>query len=321
MTTTCNKCGKKFTDIYGLKRHYDRKTPSVKEIIVLKCDTCRKHFKTPYTFKKHLNRRYPCKRPEHLVCDRCDIVFSCKYNLKRHRDLNCSGVSVAIIHDMQEKIKALESQVSTNTTNNNTHNGDSNVHNGNNITVNINNYGAPMDISHLNNLDIQRILDRKNGSLLMLGEKINFDPNKPENHNIRMLQKDDKQPQVFNDGEWGILTMKDGTPVDVIGDYTKKLYAKLVQFYEEEEGKLRDLDYTNGLDESYHDMFDHIRRKYEPLTEDPPGTNPTIVWMSNKLRELIYYKAAYQGSKFRKTFSEPVDLSVNSTDRDRKSVV
>ena len=170
-----------------------------------------------------------------------------------------------------------------------------------------------MDISHLNNMDLRSILERKNGSLLMFGEKVHFDPNKPENHNIRMLHKDDKNPQVFNDGEWGVLTANDGTPVDAIHDYSTKLYKKFVEFYKKEEDKLQDLEYTNGLGENYQDMYEHIRRKYEPMTEDPPGENPTVKWVSDRLRELIYYKAAYQGSKFRKTFNEPVDMSANST--------
>jgi hypothetical protein len=132
--------------------------------------------------QKH-TRNNRCKRVlSPLECDKCHKMFSCQPSKSKHRKI-CKGLTE----------NTLTVSAPTNTTINN-------IHNGNNNYVVINNFGSE-NLSHLSQEFIYSCLNGMKRGVCDYIEKVNFNPNVPENHNIRY--EDDKIVRVKSaDNTW-----------------------------------------------------------------------------------------------------------------------
>jgi hypothetical protein len=198
------------------------------------CTTCYKTFTTSYAMQRHT-----CKQLSHPhECPQCHIVLSSSGAKCRHMK-SCKGLqlmkqkaspaSIATTNNINSQINNIQTQ-------NNNNIGTQNV------IININNFGQE-DMSHITddykNMCIQAI----NGlGVKMLVQKTHFDPNVPENHNVRIKSTKLQQVQVREDDRWAI---KDSD--DAVDSMMMKSCKRLMDHYYDSSIKEEDASEHNSL--------------------------------------------------------------------------
>ena len=108
---------------------------------------------------------------------------------------------------MKLEIEELKTKsVITNNSNNNSNNNTTNNTINNNI--NINNLGYE-NIKHLKNIDFAEILQSMYNAVPKLIEKIHFDPNHPENQNIKYTNQKSPYLKIVKDKKWQFVNKKE----------------------------------------------------------------------------------------------------------------
>jgi hypothetical protein len=180
----------------------------------LYCDVCNCSFTRKYFLTQHLKSQKHQKRSSSTTsifhCD-CGNTYLSKKSLELHKK-KCKNVSTpnitkdhvnvnVKINEMEQKLKDYErekeemkAQISmlldnqaSNTTNNTTNNTNIETQN-NNITININAFGNE-NTDYIDDKVILQCIDRVYKSIPDLIQKIHFDPQHPENHNIKITNK------------------------------------------------------------------------------------------------------------------------------------
>ena len=100
---------------------------------------------------------------------------------------------------MEKKIKMLEENIQTKIINN--------TNNTINNTININNYGDE-NIKHLRTKDFTQLLSSIYNAVPKLIEKIHFDPDHPENQNIKYTNRKQPYLKVMKDDKWQLVNKK-----------------------------------------------------------------------------------------------------------------
>lgn len=160
----------------------------------------------------HFRRKKSCGRGKKyiienkidIICDYCLKKFSNTSNLNRHMFNSCKLKFIA----MNNEIQHLKSQVKNITNNYNNNNNSINNNSNNNIVIVVNNY---------ENTSLDKITDDIYNKILskdvepyqiipMLIEKIHFNKDIPENHNIYNSNKsrNNKHLHVYRNGHWEI---------------------------------------------------------------------------------------------------------------------
>ena len=191
------------------------------------CKECCKNFSDERAYYRHLNSKSHNKRinsvSELFKCE-CGKSFKYKSGLYRHNK-NCSLTGDIIKNLLEEKEEAkkekdetkkemdeMRSQIallmekssaitnSNNTNNNNTNN----ITNNNYITayITVNNFGNE-NIEYLTDKTVCRLISSApHRCIPSIIEKIHFDPEHPENHNVKMTNKKLKYAEVLKNNEW-----------------------------------------------------------------------------------------------------------------------
>jgi hypothetical protein len=201
MKHECPRCGYETNDLHNLRRHLDNKTiclPSKSDISI---DEIKANLKT-------FNKVHQCSH--------CDKSFSHTSSLCRHvKDTHPSIEANTSIHN--ETNAHSHNTTNTNTTNTNTNNtnnhsfnttNNTNSHNNttiNNPIININVFGKE-DLEHILNDPefIVRCLEKRlTSGIPDLIEKMSFNPEVPENHNVKH-EKKHYQPKVkvYTENGW-----------------------------------------------------------------------------------------------------------------------
>ena len=216
------------------------------------CNTCNVTFKRKSNYNRHLlssfhveNEKNGITHAKSYLCP-CGRTYSTNQSLCRHKKTCTYRPQSAI-----EKIELLENTVleqqqnyqqereqhqkerdelraqiailmdkhaCTNTTNNN--NIETNIETQNNtINIHINAFGQE-NIDHIDDKTIKACIERVYKSVPAILEKIHFDPNHPENHNIKITNKKLPYASVMGDNrKWKTVDRKDAIETMVFNGY------------------------------------------------------------------------------------------------------
>ena len=157
-----------------------------------------------------------------LICKFCTKNCSRSDNLKRHLK-TCKKKKIhdlALLEEKNKEIELLKNQLietnktsvlttnNTNNTNNNTNNHiNNNSHNTTNNTIIINNYGEE-NIDHLGKKYLLNLFGRTHRAIPLLVEKIHFDPEHPENQNIKLPNKKLPYIKIRKNDKWQFVDRK-----------------------------------------------------------------------------------------------------------------
>ena len=134
------------------------------------------------------------------------------------------------LRNKMEKIIQKQSTTNINITNN-TNNTNNNKVINNNLILNINSFGKE-NLSHITLADYKKYLSGFFPGFIKFIEKVHFDENMPENHNINITNIKSKYLHIYENNQW---TIKE--KVDVLDKFINKKYNVLVDKCEELEEK------------------------------------------------------------------------------------
>ena len=249
-----------------------------------KCERCEKEFPQKSNLTYHLNRKIKCKELPHkstnppqnstiiikseLICNYCGKDFSRSDSLSRHIDGYCKVKKandkkmeemMTMLIEMKERLGKNDMEIEKlkeenskykQIINNNTQNIKIET-----MNVNITPYGKE-DIQYLTDTDYSRIFSRANMSVPAFVEKIHFDKNKPENHNVYISNMRADYGLLYDGSQWTIHNKEDllenmyedktvilldqfEQRYDTLDEQTKKMFERFVKRYESDDDKLK----------------------------------------------------------------------------------
>jgi len=272
-------------------------------MVIYKCHKCNKTFNHFGNFNTHLLRLFPCSpkniettpistqpypTPDELSCQFCKKTFSRKDICKRHEKYNCKDKKNIEIEQKKKEIldelkKTKQTIINFQTVNNFQQNIQNNIQQ--NFNYPIHPFGKE-DISFLSNSLMKTIFSNPDQGIPKLIRLIHFNPEIPQNHNVRLKNKKEPYLDVFNGHKWE-LRDKDDTIQDLIT--SKKELAD---------------DYFENLltqqDESIIQKQDNIinaltQKKYQTYTEAIDDYLNTIILDNDQSKKVIMnkYKRLY----------------------------
>jgi hypothetical protein len=213
-----------------------------------KCKYCNKNYKYSQSLSKHKNK---CKLKLEQQFEE-DMINKLQIQLaKQDKQLKTKD------NYLEKKDKELTKIIKQ--SNKTINNG---IINNNNNNIVINSYTSP-DLSHLTSKDIYSCLSKNVFCAAELIEKIYFNENKPENHNICLTNLKTPYISVFDGTNWNVQKK-----VIAFDDLLDQCENTFTDFIEEWNGKYPDtvLKFNKFLDRIYDDT-DLLRKNiYEDLT-------------------------------------------------------
>ena len=184
-----------------------------------RCAGCKKKFTTNSNMRKH-EKKCPKK---HQLDELEDLDHQVALKERERRLVKTQNKSQAIVGNNNTQI------------NNNTQNNNNNTQINNNVTVNILQY-ENTDVSHLTDRDYQRAFNRAAMCVPQILEKVHFDPEQPQNHNVYISSMNNKYIKLHNGKRWN-LRDREETLEDLFADAEYMLENKLETWQEEEDPK------------------------------------------------------------------------------------
>lgn len=244
------------------------------------CEDCSKSFTKKANYERHLNSNSHINKglnsqKKKYVCN-CGKSYSHNQSLYRHK-LKCEFKKKEEEIQNQKKLNEeqrtayekerdeLRSQIAMlldkyagpGTTNNTTNT--QNIENqNNNITIHINAFGKE-NLDYITDKMIIRCIDKVYNSIPCLIEKIHFDPNHPENHNIKITNKKLPYASVMGDNrKWKTVDRKDAIETMVDNGYNI-----LDDKYQENKDEFdrRKQQHFEGFQDKYTDQDKELMKK------------------------------------------------------------
>jgi len=205
------------------------------------CNSCSKEYKHRQSLSKHKNK--------------------CKLKLEKQIDEDMINKLQIQVNNQNKEIKKKDKELTKiiKQSNKTINNG---IINNNNNNIVINSYKTP-DLSHLTSKDIYSCLSKNVFCVAELIEKIYFNKDKPENHNICLTNLKTPYISVFDGKNWNV--QKKVNAFDDLLDHCENTFT---DFVEEWDGKYPDtvFKFNKFLDRIYDDA-DLLRKNiYEDLT-------------------------------------------------------
>ena len=210
------------------------------------CEICDYNTNIKYCYNKHLdtkkhknniiiNDNLIIEKNKNFICDKCNKQLKSKQNLEYHKTC-CRGIysllecckcnkkfNKSITRYVHEK-KCIKLENNNNNNNNNnksyvTNNNNYNItnigtQNNNTINIAVNNFGNEKFDYFLEHPDfvqfMNNCIENKVDGICNLIVKKHFDPEHPENHNIRKMNKKDNFLEIYKDNNWNTKNYKDG---------------------------------------------------------------------------------------------------------------
>lgn len=185
--------------------------------MVYSCNICSCNFKVRQNYERHLQtnkHKVRCENNENVhSCKNCGKSFIHKSSLSKHK-LSCKSeiVSDSKIFEktlenqrlrfeqekmhLQNKIDKLMNHEKDER--NNINNITNNIHTQNNVNIQINAFGNE-NLDYITEEFVLKCLEKMYSSLPSLIERIHFDPNHPENHNVKIPSKTLSHATILTD--------------------------------------------------------------------------------------------------------------------------
>jgi len=237
-------------------------------------------------------------------CSYCNKIFTNKHNLIRHKKYSC--IKLKELNDnkilLEQEINTLEilknelleekklqiheeennqlrnmvikllkkKSTNINITNNNK------ITNNNNLmlNVNINSFGNE-SLSHITKNDYKKFLSGLFPGFIKFIEKIHFDENAPENHNICITNMKSKYMCIY-DGDWITKDKK-----ETIDRFISKKYDLLVDKYDE-------LEESNEIDEKISRNFRIFSENYKDHEAQKNTKNDIMLMIYNNKNKIKF---------------------------------
>jgi len=182
-------------------------------------------------------------KPKKYRCAGCKNKFTTNSNMRKHEKKCPKKNQLDELEDLDYQVALKEREMSLmkvqnkgqTIVGNNNNNITNNTQINNNVSVNILPY-ENTDVSHLTDRDYQRAFNRASMCVPQILEKIHFDPEKPENHNVYISSMNNKYIKLHNGERWN-LRDRDETLEDLFADAEYMLENKLEIWQEEEDPK------------------------------------------------------------------------------------
>lgn len=150
---------------------------------------------------------------------------------------------VALLMEQNAKLKANNTRITNNNTTNNTTN------NTQNIYITVNTFGKE-NIDYITDKAVCKAISMAPFKTIPnIIRMIHFDPEHPENHNVKMTNRKLKYAEVFKDNEW-VTTSREKAMNDMI----QNGYNVAAQKYSDNKDKIKD---------SKQSQFENFQMKYE----------------------------------------------------------
>lgn len=186
--------------------------------------------------KTYIEQLLEPKKPKKYACPHCDARFSYTQSrnkhikdCKRNPSNNNKDDKDKLIEELQARIQSYEQQLqgqSSNATYNQTNNATININNTYNIvTINRNDFGSE-NTSYISNDFIKYCIENPSRGIAELIENIHYNPDHPENHNIRCKSLKRNTFEKLVDSEW---TLCDAS--NTLDELIKKGYRILNTYY------------------------------------------------------------------------------------------
>lgn len=227
----CNSCNVEFATMKGLhqhtkgKRHTHRVNGTANPNAKYKCNCG-----NTYSHRQSLHvHKMTCAVPVTSIADRLEELQNTVQEERRQRQLEREETlkereeatkereeALKEVEELRTQISLLMDKHNTPSTNcNNTNN----IETQQNITININAFGNE-NTDYLDDKAILACIGRVYKSIPSLLEKIHFDPNHPENHNIKISNKKLPYASVMGTNKkWRTVDRKDAIETMVINGY------------------------------------------------------------------------------------------------------
>lgn len=232
----------------------------------MECLLCHKTFANKYLYQRHLTTKGHLFRTEadgkKFQCA-CGRIFKQSQGLSRHRR-TCIAVQPTHetqIERLERQNEELRKQVEellvshSSVTNNNTTNNTTTIENQNNtINIHINAFGQE-NLDYIKDGIVMSCINRVFKSIPAILEHIHFDPDHPENHNIKITNKKLPYASVMGDNnQWKTVNKKDAIETMVNNGYN---------YLDEKYG-----DYKDGLSTRRQEHFESFQTRYTEEDKD-----------------------------------------------------
>ena len=278
----CERCGYKTERISNFKNHLNRKficKPKLKLIDISEIkkkyniEITKEDYIIPTNIPMNIPKIYPEIYPENeykWVCEFCSKTLSSYKNKWRHKktckhknnDLEEKNILIEKnkeltqkVNELIEKVSILENRSIINT----------NINSFNNIQVN--NYGSE-NIDYISEKVFKNLLNTPLSAIPKLIELKYFNPEHPENHNVKITNIHDKFAKIYKDNKWLISHKK-----DVIAELVDNGYADFEEFKDlnEEQVTEKIKEKYSKMEKFYLNNTDELCKKSEVIIIN--GTN------------------------------------------------
>ena len=217
----------------------------------LNCQYCNKSFTLETNRIRHELHR--CKENPNII-----IKNGTRINLNDKKKL------VSIIENLFDKYAGDTINNNNNMNNTNSYN---NIDNSTNNTIILNNYGQE-DISHITDKMKMNYLKLPYDSIQKMIEQVHFNNNKPENKNIAITNKKEKDMiKIYKDNKW-----RYGDRKEIIDQLIQINYGRIDDHYEREvKGTLsnvhnnRYMKFQHQFDNQHNKLIDMIKKDVEMI--------------------------------------------------------
>ena len=260
----CHRCGYNTNKRSNLIQHLNR----IKMCNPILGDISINEIKKHYNFEIKLNLKNTTKIPQNTTkipqnttkipqntiknnqCKYCNKVLSRYDSLNRHIKICKKKQECELLIEKEEEIKQMKLEIeelkTKSVTINNTTN---NINNSKNIIIN--NYGDE-NIKHIKSEDFASLLNGIYNAVPKLIEKIHFDPNYPENQNIKYTNKKMPYLKIMKNNKWQLVNKKNEL-FDLIDNkcyLLKEKYYKIL-----EKNKYNITDFQRNQIEAFIDKY------------------------------------------------------------------